>query len=327
MISGRGLGHTGGTVDKLESIVGFNIRLEDSKFYELMNKNSCFMACQTDDLAPADKKLYHIRDITGNVESTGLITASILSKKFVEDLDGLVLDMKVGNGAFMKTKEQAKELAESMANVAREVGLNMRIVFTAMDQPIGLKMGNWLEIEETIDALNGKCPEDLRILTEKLAVAMLLVGKVYNDETTALEAVRKVWDSKIALAKFYEMAEAQGGNIQESYARYSNYKRIDILAENAGFIESYNSYNFGLAGIMIGAGRKHIDDVLDFGAGIEIYQKVGDKVESGDKIATIITSRDNEYLDVIELIKSSIVISDIKPENLGSLILDEWIIN
>jgi pyrimidine-nucleoside phosphorylase len=156
MISGRGLGHTGGTLDKLDSIVGFNVRLEESDFYKLMQENFCFMASQTEDLVPADKKMYHIRDITGNVDSIGLITASILSKKLVEDLDGLVLDMKVGNGAFMRDFDSARELAESMAGVAREVGLKMRILFTSMEQPLGRKIGNWLEVEETIDALSGK---------------------------------------------------------------------------------------------------------------------------------------------------------------------------
>lgn len=326
MISGRGLGHTGGTVDKLESISGFNIRLKTEQFYDLIEKNNAFMACQTEDIAPADRILYHIRDVTGNVESVGLITASILSKKLVEGLDGLVIDLKVGNGAFMHSIDEAKELAEAMASVARLSGLKMRLLFTSMDQPLGNKIGNWLEIEETIDSLKGNAPEDIRFLTEELSAAMLLTAGIENDKSIALEKIRKVWDSGEALNNFYKMVNSQNGNIEESYKKHSNVEKFVVKASQSGFINQIDTLYIGIAGIMLGAGRKSIEDKIDYAAGIILHKKIGEEVKSGEVIATLQAKDKFKLYEAADLISNSIIISDIQPIK-SKLILDEWIIN
>jgi pyrimidine-nucleoside phosphorylase len=326
MISGRGLGHTGGTVDKLESISGFNIRLNTEQFYDLIEKNNAFMACQTDDIAPADRILYHIRDVTGNVESVGLITASILSKKLVEGLDGLVIDLKVGNGAFMHSLDEAKELAEAMASVARLSGLKMRLLFTSMDQPLGYKIGNWLEIEETIDSLKGNAPEDIRFLTEELSAAMLLTAGIETDKLIALEKIRKVWDSGEALNNFYKMVNSQGGNIEESYRKHSKVEKFEVKSAHSGFINQIDTLYMGLAGIMLGAGRKTLEDKIDYAAGIILHKKIGDEVKFGEVIATIQATDKFKLYEAADLISNLIIISDIQPEK-PKLILDEWIVN
>jgi pyrimidine-nucleoside phosphorylase len=326
MISGRGLGHTGGTVDKLESISGFNIRLNTEQFYDLIDKNNAFMACQTEDIAPADRILYHIRDVTGNVESVGLITASILSKKLAEGLDGLVIDLKVGNGAFMHSIDEAKELAEAMSSVARLSGLKMRILFTSMDQPLGYKIGNWLEIEETIDSLKCNAPDDIRILTEELSVAMLLTAGIENEKIIALEKIRKVWDSGEALNNFYRLVNSQNGNIEESFRKHSIVEKLDIKASNSGFIYQIDTLYLGISGIMLGAGRKAVDDIIDYSAGITLHKKVGDEVEVGEVIATLQAKEKFKLYEAADLISLSIIISDIQPVK-PKLIIDEWIIN
>lgn len=325
MISGRGLGHTGGTLDKLDSISGFNVRLEEKDFYRLMQENSCFMASQTEELVPADRKMYQIRDITGNVDSIGLITASILSKKLVEDLDGLVLDMKVGNGAFMRDFDSARELAESMAGVAREVGLKMRILFTSMEQPLGRKIGNWLEVEETIDSLSGKCPDDIRIITEKLASSMLLLGNISENESDALKKIRNTWESGIALDFFKKMVSAQGGNLSQSYEKYKYTQQIEIIANQSGIINQIDTLGLGLSGIMLGAGRKKAEDTLDYGAGIILHKKLGDEVTSGESIATIFANDSKKMKEASESIKQCFNLG--KEEiQIPNLIMDEWVV-
>ena len=326
MISGRGLGHTGGTVDKLESIMGFDIRPSDEVFYKLMNENNCFMACQTEDLAPADKKLYHIRDVTGNVESTGLITASILSKKLVEDLDGLMLDMKVGNGAFMQNFDSARVLAESMANVARITGLKMRILFTSMDQPLGRNAGNWLEIVETMESLKGNCSEDIRILTERLAAGMLMLGGVESDLDEAINKVRNVWDNQTAYNYFIKMIESQGGDLSISENKYKKNDIKFVLAEKDGVITQFDTLYIGIAGIMIGAGRKNVEDMIDYGAGLIFHKKLGEEVKKGDVLVSVYYNKIREIYSAIDLIKQCILITDGKNFEMPKLILDEWVI-
>ncbi len=326
MISGRGLGHTGGTVDKLESIANFNIRPSDDTFYDLMNNNFCFMACQTDDIAPADKKLYHIRDITGNVESTGLITASILSKKLVEDLDGLMLDMKVGNGAFMHDFDSARILAESMSKVALKTGLKMRILFTSMEQPLGYSIGNWLEVAETIEALKGKYSNDIRLLTERLAAGMLLLGGIESDLDIAKDKIRQIWDDGTALKYFYSMIQQQNGNLELSYNKYLNTKKENIVSDFDGMITQIDTLYIGVAGIMLGAGRKNVDDLLDYGAGIVFHKKLGDEVRKGDLLVTVYSNDSLKFTSAIDLIKNCIIISDGKNFKMPDLILDEWVI-
>lgn len=325
MISGRGLGHTGGTLDKLQSISGFNIQLAESEFDRLMSENKCFMASQTSDLVPADRKMYHIRDITGNVDSVGLISASILSKKLVEDLDGLVIDMKVGNGAFMKDLDSAKILAESMASVANEVGLKMRILFSSMEQPLGNKIGNWIEVEETLESLGGKCPKDLRLLTEKLASAMLLLGNVCENENDALQKIRHVWDSGIALDFFIKMILAQGGDIDKSIYKYANTQKITLNCEFEGVLTNIDTLGVGLTGILLGAGRRKSDDELDYGAGIILHKKIGNFVEKNEPLVTLLANNNSKLMDSLLFIKNCFKIGK-DDVQIPELILDEWVV-
>lgn len=326
MISGRGLGHTGGTVDKLESIIGFNMQLPNDKLRELLFTNGAFMTSQTAEIAPADRILYHIRDITGNVESFGLITASILCKKLAEGLDGLILDLKVGKGAFMSDIDMAKRLAEYMAGVARETGLKMRILFTAMDEPLGYSVGNWIEILETEQALKGNYSQDIRILTEKLAAGMLQLAYSNISADDAFDKVRKIWDSGQALDNFYKMIRSQGGDLDASRAKYSIVETFELKAQYSGFISDIDTYYIGIAGIILGAGRRNINDELDHSAGIIIHKKIGDEVKRGDVIAQIQGQDKSKFQETIDLLENCFVISrEYKPRE-KNLILDEWII-
>jgi pyrimidine-nucleoside phosphorylase len=313
MISGRGLGHTGGTVDKLESIIGFNIRPDKDEFYKLVEKNSAFMACQTDDIAPADKILYHLRDVTGNVESVGLITASILSKKLVEDLDVLVIDLKVGNGAFMQSMAEAEELAYSIGNVCKLAGVKCNIIFSSMDEPLGYKVGNWLEIEETIESLSGNSPPDIRELTVELASSMVHLSGLFNERNEARKEVVKTWDSGLALKNFYKMIESQGGDLEKSKKIHSNVEKVDVLANNDGYITQIDTLYTGISGIIAGAGRKTIEDRIDYSAGIIFYQKVGDKVSKNDLIAQVVGKDKYKITEAADLLKKLIIIGEEKP--------------
>ena len=324
MISGRGLGHTGGTVDKLESIAGFNIRPEKEQFYDLINKNKAFMACQTDDIAPADRILYHLRDVTGNVESIGLITASILSKKLVEDLDALVIDLKVGNGAFMNNIQDARELAQSMKSVCQLAGVKYHVIFTSMEQPLGYKIGNWLEVEETIDALGGNCPDDVRRVTEELTAAMLISTGIFSEKENALAKIREIWNNGTALNNFYKMIESQNGDLDASRKKYSNVHKIEVKAETKGYISQIDTLYTGIAGIIAGAGRKQADDIIDYSAGITFHKKVGDNIEQNDVILTLQGKDKYKIMEAADFIKNCIIISEEEPK-IPELILDEWV--
>jgi pyrimidine-nucleoside phosphorylase len=326
MISGRGLGHTGGTVDKLESIQGFNMQLSNERLIELIEQNGAFMTSQTEEIAPADKILYHIRDITGNVDSFGLITASILCKKLAEGLNGLVLDLKVGKGAFMQNIDMAVKLASTMAAVARETKLSMRILFTSMDEPLGNAVGNWVEIEETEESLKGNYEKDIRIITEKLATGMILLGHPNVSENDALEKVRKIWDSGEALKNFYKMIESQGGDLEASKKVYQDIPRADLLADRDGVIIDMDTHYIGIAGIILGAGRKNMDDVIDYSAGIHIHKKMGTEVKKGDVIATIQGMDITRFDETLELLRNCFVISREKEIEKHDLIIDEWIV-
>ncbi|MFA7627528.1 MAG: thymidine phosphorylase [Candidatus Kapaibacterium sp.] len=325
MISGRGLGHTGGTADKLEAISGFKIKLHHDVYKKLLIKNRVFMACQTDEIAPADKKLYFLRDVTGTVESTGLICASILSKKLAEDLDALVIDLKVGQGAFMQTINEAYELAEVMKSVASLAGLKLRIIFSSMKQPLGYKIGNWLEIEEVLDCLSGNCPDDIRRLTVILATAMLDCAGISSDNDATAESVSRVLDSGKAYDNFIKMIESQGGNLDQSKIKYKNYPKFSIIANDSGYITQIDTLYTGITGIMLKAGRQDINERIDYGAGIILKKKVGDAVEKGEVLAVLKSKDSNLFKPAADLLSSSMIISPDKPEP-DKLILDEWMI-
>jgi pyrimidine-nucleoside phosphorylase len=290
MISGRGLGHTGGTLDKLESIPGFNVNLSAAQFESMIAKIGCSMIGQTKEIAPADKILYSLRDVTATTSSIPLITSSIMSKKLAEGSDGFVFDVKFGHGAFMKELKSATELANSLVQTA-ELSNNTSIAYlTNMDQPLGFKIGNWLEIEETIDILKGKGPRDLQIITYLFSATMAYLGKkVDSIEEGVICSVEAVKSGK-AFEKFLEIVTEQGGDAlvvqnPETYPRAAHL--LEISADSAGYMASINSLELGLANVALGGGRLKTSDLIDPCVGIEIFHKVGERVEDGDLIAKV----------------------------------------
>jgi pyrimidine-nucleoside phosphorylase len=324
MISGRGLGHTGGTVDKLES-VNINMDIDNERGQELLSRFGGFFAKQTIDIAPADRVLYHLRDVTGTVESKSLITASILSKKFAEDLDALVIDLKVGTGAFMDTFDKAKELAEAMIGVARAVGLRMRILFTNMNEPLGVKVGNWLEFEESLEALESRsnAPHDIAELTARLAAAMVIAGGVAKTESDALNIVHAAWASGKPLEIFHALIKEQGGDIDAARQRFANLPRKALTAHTDGVITSIQAREIGIGGIMLGAGRQRTEDVLDYGAGIVFHKKCGAEVHKGEEIGYVQGARTETFDAAVSYIEKHIGITkqDFTPL---PMILEEW---
>lgn len=290
MMSGRALGHTGGTLDKLESIEGYRTRLETHEFQRLIAKTGFAMIGQTQNVVPADRLLYALRDVTGTVESIPLITGSILSKKVAEGSDALVFDVKYGSGAFMKTKENAENLALSLVKTAQAMGKKSAALITAMDTPLGLKIGNFLEIEETVDCLQGKGPKDVMDLTMALAARMLtlgaeLQGKVLSD-AEALARCKDALESGRAMELFLQNVADQGGNPDKMLLQIGKRRstfRQELKAEQDGFI-SIDAFKTGLAGVYLGVGRNKTDDEVCPDAGFILHHRQGDFVRRGDVI-------------------------------------------
>jgi pyrimidine-nucleoside phosphorylase len=299
MISGRGLGHTGGTLDKLESIPGFNIGLSIEKFQQMLKEIGVSMIGQTEQIAPADKKLYALRDVTGTVESIPLISASIMSKKLAEGIDALVLDVKVGNGAFMKTFDRAAELAKNLIAIGENSGKSVIAILTNMDEPLGYAVGNWLEMRESVETLMGKGPEDLVELTVTFSAYMLMLSNPEFQFDDAYQKSKENLANGRAYQKFIQLVEKHGGQtkIFENLGGYPETKHaVSVKARENGFVLSTNCLDIGLAGVLIGAGRQRKEDSIDPSAGIMIRKKVGDKVAAGDVLATVYSNRE----DVIE---------------------------
>jgi len=288
MMSGRGLGHTGGTLDKLESIPGFRVDLSASEFKKQLEKIGAAIIGQTEKVAPADKKIYALRDVTATVDSIPLIAASIMSKKLAEGADGLLLDVKTGSGAFMKSFEDSKKLAEVMVAIGRGAGKKMRAVISDMNQPLGKAVGNALEIEQTIETLKGKGPADFKSLVIELAARMLLIAEVENDLTVARTQVANKLSSGAALKKFAQMIEAQGGDpevVEEPSKVLPRAKFAeDIKSHQEGFISEIKTDEIGMCSLSLGAGRASKEDKIDYSAGIVIHKKVGDRVSNNDPL-------------------------------------------
>ena len=279
MISGRGLGHTGGTLDKLQSIPGFNINLSLSEFRRVLKSCGCGLIGQTAEIAPADKKLYALRDVTATVESPNLICASIMSKKLAEGIDGLVLDVKTGSGAFMKTEKDSVHLAELMVETGERMGKKMVALITDMDQPLGLKVGNALEVEECIEVMNGGGPADLREVSVELAAWMFYLAA----RTPSVDEGRKLADKLIrdhsALKKFREIVTEQGGDpraIDDPRRLPQAQHRTQVLSPAGGFVESIQCEQVGIASLMLGGGREKKEDLIDPAVGLVLHKKVGD---------------------------------------------------
>lgn len=317
MISGRGLGHTGGTLDKLEAIPGFNVNVGVKDFVKLLEKTGMVMAGQTKDFAPADKRMYALRDVTATVECIPLITSSIMSKKLAEGADGFVFDVKIGRGGNLPGTEQPVELARKLIATSRKAGKKAIAVLSDMEQPLGRKVGNWLEVEECIELMSGSMIPDLFKLTTVLAGAMLyLGGKAGSIDEGENMAVNSLMSRK-ALEKFYEMTSAQGGDT--AYVRnWTSLRRSGLArtieASEYGFISALEADGIGFAAIELGCGRKKIDDTIDPLAGIVLHKKTGDEVKRGDALMTLYADS-NERLDKgEEKAVKAIRISAAKPE-------------
>ncbi len=290
MVSGRGLGHTGGTLDKLEAIPGFSVNTTTARFIELVATVGTGMIGQTKDVAPADKRLYALRDVTATVESVPLIVASILSKKLAEGIDALVLDVKVGRGAFMKNLDSARVLANALVRTAKGAGKDCVALLTRMDAPLGLTVGNALETAEAFAILHKKAPADLTECTVELAIEMLLLGHVARTRDEAREKLQRALDDGSALATARRMVKEQGGDprvVDDPSLLPSTTHKLPIRAQRSGFITEIDALEVGLAGVALGAGRTKSDDVVDPAVGFVFERTIGAEVKAGDIIAWV----------------------------------------
>ncbi len=311
-MSGRGLGHTGGTIDKLESIAGFHVELTREQFIDLVNRDKVAVIGQSGNLTPADKKLYALRDVTGTVNSIPLIASSIMSKKIAAGADAIVLDVKTGDGAFMKTQKDAEELAHAMVRIGNHVGRKTIAIISDMSQPLGFAIGNALEVKEAIETLQGKGPKDLTELVLTLGSQMvILAGKAKTSEE-AKEMLLDAIHSGKALAKFKEFLANQGGDasIVDDLTKLPQAKyKIELPAKQSGYISRMVADEIGVASMILGAGRATKEDVIDLAVGLVLHKKVGDKVEEGESILTIYSNRENVE-DVKQKLYDNIFIAD-----------------
>lgn len=289
-MSGRGLGHTGGTIDKLESIEGFRTELSREKFMTQVNEIGLSVIGQSGNLAPADKKLYALRDVTASVESIPLIASSVMSKKIAAGADAIVLDVKTGSGAFMKTLEQSEQLAKAMVDIGTDVGRNTAAVISDMDQPLGFAIGNALEVQESIETLKGNGPEDLTELCLTLGAHMVVLGGKADSVEAAKELLRGQINNGEALAKFKAFIEAQGGDpsVADDPSRLPQAPiTIEVKAEASGFVDAIEAEQLGLAAMLLGAGRATKEASIDYAVGVTLRKKVGDSVQAGDTLALL----------------------------------------
>jgi pyrimidine-nucleoside phosphorylase len=313
MMSGRGLGHTGGTLDKLEAIPGFRVNLSLEEMKAALVRVGVAMIGQTAQIAPADKKLYALRDVTGTVESIPLISASIMSKKIAEGIDALVLDVKTGRGAFMKTEADSRRLAESLVSIGHASGVKTEAIITAMDAPLGRAVGNALEVIECLDVLKGGGPQDLIDVSIELTARMLVLGKVAGDAAAAEQQVRTAIGSGAGLERFRRIIEGQGGDpkVVDDYTRLPHVAdRHIVKADRAGFVTTVDAELVGRASVALGAGRDRVEDPVDPAVGIMVAAKPGDAVRAGDPVLEL-HYRDRGRLDAaIRLTSHAITIGD-----------------
>ena len=304
MISGRGLGITGGTLDKLESIPGFNVRLDIPAFKRLTAEVGCCMIGQTDALAPADRRLYALRDVTGTVPSIPLITASIMSKKLAEGAQTLLFDVKFGSGAFMQTFKDAKRLAESLLSTGRRLGRTCRALLTDMDQPLGRTVGNALEIRESLDVLAGGGPWDVRELTVLEAAHMACAAGRFSDLEAARAAAGQALDSGKAMERFRAMCRAQGGDPDAPLPQAA--VRLAVPSPASGYVAHVDARAVGRAALALGAGRTAVDDALDLGAGIDRLAAQGDRVREGEPLCTVCAATEERARAVVADVQGAI---------------------
>lgn len=306
-MSGRGLGHTGGTIDKLEALEGFHVELSQEDFVNLVNKDKIAVIGQSGNLTPADKLLYALRDVTGTVNSIPLIASSIMSKKIAAGADAIVLDVKVGDGAFMKNEEDAVALAETMVRIGNDVGRRTMAIISSMEEPLGKAIGNANEVKEAIDTLKGEGPEDLKELSMTLAAQMVVLGGKAKDLDEARELLEGVIKDGSALEKFKVFVNNQGGDgtLVDSPENLPQAKyHFDVISEGEGYVESIDAENVGIAASILGAGRQTKEDSIDLAVGIMLEKKVGDYVNKGDVIARLDANAE-DVDSVIEKVRDS----------------------
>ncbi|HSR03589.1 MAG TPA: pyrimidine-nucleoside phosphorylase [Proteiniclasticum sp.] len=317
-LSGRGLGHTGGTIDKLESIEGFNIGLSMEKFIDNVNKYKMAIVGQTGDLTPADKKLYALRDVTATVDSIPLIASSIMSKKIASGSDAIVLDVKVGNGAFMKTVEEARILAEAMVSIGKGLGRDTVAVLTNMNEPLGREVGNANEVREAIAALKGEAGQDLINVSVTIASYMAVLGKAFKDLESAKTAIMENIRNGKALEQFELLVKIQGGNtdqIRHPETLPTAQIQVPVIAKEEGYVHEIKAEEIGTAAMLLGAGRETKEDLIDYASGIHLEKKVGDRIENGDVLCILLTNRE-DYQDAYNKALEAYVINEEKPEKI-----------
>lgn len=311
-MSGRGLGHTGGTIDKMESIPNLKVSLEQDAFIDQVNKIGLAVIGQSEGLAPADKKLYALRDVTGTVDSIPLIASSVMSKKLASGAQAILLDVKVGSGAFMKNIEDARELAKAMVDIGKENGRSVKAILTDMDRPLGHAIGNALEIREVINTLKSHGPEDLTHECIIMAAHMLVLSRMCDYET-ALNRVQQALDSGAALERLRFMIEAQGGDsrvIDDDRVLTIGKFTYDVTSPKDGYITHMNTEQCGIASVMLGAGRTVKDGPIDYSAGIVMHKKTGDAVSMGERIATLYASDESLFTNAAQTYLAATTIGD-----------------
>lgn len=322
-MSGRGLGHTGGTLDKLESIPGLTISLSLEDFIKQVNEIGLAIIGQTANVAPADKKLYALRDVTGTVDSIGLIASSIMSKKLASGAKIILLDVKVGDGAFMKTLDDARVLAKRMVNIGKRFGRKVVAMITDMDQPLGNAVGNSIEVIEAIDTLKGNGPKDFTELCYNICAEMLTVSEVFTTKEEALIKIDEIVKSGTALEKLKQMIKYQHGNIDviNDYSIFGNAKEIiEVKSEISGYVRTIDTSDIGVSAMLLGAGREKITDVIDSVVGIMAYAKKGDYINRGDIIGKVYTNGKNTD-KAIEMLRNAYKLTNEKIEK-ENIILD-----
>ena len=325
-MSGRGLGHTGGTIDKLEAVEGFHVEISEQEFIDLVNRDKVAVIGQTGNLTPADKKLYGLRDVTGTVNSIPLIASSIMSKKIAAGADAIVLDVKTGAGAFMKTLEDSELLAHAMVKIGNNVGRNTMAIISDMSQPLGRAIGNGLEVKEAIETLRCEGPEDLTELVLTLGSQMVVLAKKAENLDEAREKLQEVIQNGKALEKFKVFLENQGGDgsVVDDVSKLPQAQHtFEVKAKKSGYVSNIVADEIGVASMLLGAGRATKDDIIDLAVGLVLNKKVGDKVEEGESLVTIYANQE-DIKDVEEKILNNIDISDeqVKPTLIHKVITD-----